>query len=168
MRSAFLAETITHQSIIDRIAKFYTDEADDPQDLSQEIWLQLWIAYPSFRHQSSVTTWMYRVALNTALTYRKKYIREKHNLIKVNGILTNVDEYSIQEILNEQEQLLWKGILQLNKLDKALIILYIDGLSYKEMSDITGYTESNTGVRLSRIKQKLKQSINETEENAKR
>lgn len=160
MDSSFLDEIVPHQKIINRIARAYSEAAPDREDLVQEIWLQLWKAYPAFRRQSAVSTWMYRVALNTALTYRKKSNEEKRQQLENTILLNDESRYGTgADDQENQEQLLWRAIQLLDKADRAVIILYIDGLSYRQMSEISGYSESNVGVKLIRIKEKLKGMI---------
>lgn len=152
-RQAFLDQTMPHQKIIYKVVNAYTDNKEDKEDLLQEIWLQLWLSFPLFRSQSKVSTWMYQVALNTTLTYTKKAsIRNKH----LSDAPIWDDDKQVQ---HEQERLLWELIRSLPKADKALILLYIDGISYKEISEITGESESNVGVKLNRIRQKMKNDL---------
>lgn len=160
MNPDFLNEIVPHQKILNLIARAYTEDLQDREDLMQEIWLQLWKAYPAFRRQSTVTTWMYRIALNTALTYQKKSNAEKRNQREGTVPLTDESWYHTgADNQNNEEELLWKAIQLLTGADRILILFYIDGLSYREMSEISGYSESNVGVRLNRAKEKLKNII---------
>ncbi|TWW00841.1 RNA polymerase sigma factor [Chitinophaga pinensis] len=155
-KAAFLEHTMPHQGIVYKVVNMYADSKEDKEDLLQEIWLQLWLSFPRFRSQSKVSTWMYRVALNTALTYsRKSAVHNKHVLnIAMTPAIPEDDH-----VQHEQERLLWEMIRSLPKTEKALILLYIEGVSYREIADITGDSENNVGVRLSRIRQKLKHAI---------
>jgi RNA polymerase sigma-70 factor (ECF subfamily) len=158
-KADFLDHTLPHQRIIFKVVNIYADHKEDKEDLLQEIWLQLWLSFPRFRFQSKVSTWMYQVALNTALTYsRRSASRDKH-LRNVTATPSADDDESVQ---HEQERLLWEMIRSLPKADKALILLYIEGISYQEISEITGDSENNVGVKLSRIRQKLKDLITRT------
>jgi len=155
-KAAFLEHTMPNQGIVHKVVNIYVDTKEDKEDLLQEIWLQLWLSFPRFRFQSKVSTWMYRVALNTALTYtRKSAARNKHVLhTEIVPVIQEEDNVS-----REQERLLWEMIRLLPKAEKALILLYIEGISYREIADITGESENNVGVKLSRIRQKLKNSL---------
>ncbi|MGR3810986.1 RNA polymerase sigma factor [Jiulongibacter sp. NS-SX5] len=148
MEESFLQMIDQHQGILVKVSRLYEDQPEDRRDLFQEIVLQLWRSYPKFRAEAKESTWVYRIALNTAITiFRKK--------TKRNQVLTEVDlpDFVIEEN-GQLEQLMW-AIQRLNKLDKALILLYLEDKSYKEMAEISGYSESNVGVKLNRIKKKL-------------
>lgn len=156
----FLDHTMPHQGIIFKVVNIYADHKEDKEDLLQEIWLQLWLSFPRFKFQSKVSTWMYQVALNTALTY----IRKSANRSKHIGHVTDTSFESLQYVDDtrehaEQERLLWDMIRSLKKAEKALILLYIYGISYREIAEITGESEGNVGVKLNRIKQKMKKDL---------
>ena len=156
-KASFLEQTMPHQAIIYKVVNVYADNKEDKEDLLQEIWVQLWLSFPRFRAESKTSTWMYRVALNTALTYsRRSANRNKH----LRGASTDpLIQDNNDNIHHEQERLLWDSIRTLQKSEKALILLYIDGISYREIAEITGDSESNVGVKLTRIRQKLKELI---------
>ncbi|WP_343690960.1 sigma-70 family RNA polymerase sigma factor [Chitinophaga sp.] len=158
-KAEFLQLTMPHQGIIYKVVNIYADNKEDKDDLLQEIWLQLWLSYPRFKAASRISTWMYQVALNTALTYtRKSATRNRH-------LRTIAAEPVIEEdkqVRHEQERILWEMIRSLPKAEKALILLYIEGISYREIAEITGESESNVGVKLNRIKQKMKHNLNTT------
>lgn len=159
VKTEFLQLTMPHQGIIFKVVNIYADHKEDKDDLLQEIWLQLWLAYPRFKAESKISTWMYQVALNTALTYtRNSATRSKHlqNLATAPVVAADEDD----KVKREQERLLWEMIRSLPKAEKALILLYIEGIGYREIAEITGESESNVGVKLSRIKQKMKNNLN--------
>ena len=127
-------------------------------DLFQEILLQLWRAYDSFRGQSKITTWMYRVALNTAISgYRKQKRRPQQNSLTVEELQIAVEEYD-QE-WEEKRKFLYKAINQLSEVEKAIVMLYLEGQSYDEIAEIIGITRTHVGVKLNRIKTKLKKIL---------
>jgi len=160
-KEEFLEHTMPHQGIIFKVVNIYADTKEDKEDLLQEIWVQLWLSFPRFKFNSKVSTWMYQVALNTALTYsRKSATREKH--LRNAAAEPMIDDKT--ELL-EQERLLWEMIRSLPNAEKALIVLYIDGISYKEIAEITGESENNVGVKLSRIRQKMKKDLVTTVKN---
>lgn len=155
-KAAFLDHTMPHQAIIFKVVNIYADNKEDKEDLLQEIWLQLWLSYPRFRAESKLSTWMYQVALNTALMHsRKSATRDKH----LRQVAAEAVPHEQENVLHEQERLLWEKIRSLQKAEKALILLYIDGISYREIAEITGDSESNVGTKLSRLRQKLKDLI---------
>ena len=159
VKTEFLALTMPHQAIIYKVVNIYADNKEDKDDLLQEIWLQLWLSYPRFKAESKISTWMYQVALNTALTYtRKSATRNKH----LRNIAAEPAIEDDKQVRHEQERILWEMIRSLPKAEKALILLYIEGIGYREIAEITGESESNVGVKLNRIKQKMKNNLNAT------
>ncbi|UII30272.1 RNA polymerase sigma factor [Fulvivirga ulvae] len=149
----FLDQIDQHQNIVHKVCRMYTDNKDDHEDLFQEVLLQLWQAYPRFKGDSKLTTWMYRVALYTAISRRKK----KQRIIS-EGIDSTAYEYYENQDPYRYENLRM-AIETLSETDKALVILYLDEKPYKEIADIMGLTETNVGVRLNRIKKKLKEIL---------
>lgn len=152
MQNSFLKIVEENQGIIYKVCKMYRDSNEDQEDLYQEIVLQLWKAYPKFQEESKVSTWMYRIALNTAIaTFRK-------NKIKLEFKETISKEYhsNYTESQSENEERLFEAIRTLSKADRAFIALYLEDYSYKEIAQITGITENYVGVKISRIKEKLK------------
>lgn len=151
--SRFLELINQHQVIIHKICRLYRDLKEDREDLFQEIVFQLWKSVSTFDGRSQFSTWMYRVALSTAIAvYRKKTPG-----IQYHPELPDKPEEQVQE--NEQHEQLLLAIKRLNDSDKALIVLYLEDLSYKEIAGITGITENNVGVRMKRIKDKIQQLI---------
>jgi RNA polymerase sigma factor (sigma-70 family) len=149
----FLALVNQHQGIIHKICRLYRESKEDREDLFQEILFQLWKSVSTFDNRSKFSTWLYRVALSTAITvYRKN-----KPAILYNSILP--EQVSEPEPDDEQYELLLQAIKKLNDANKALILLYFENLSYKEIAEITGITENNVGVKLKRIRDKIQQLI---------
>lgn len=135
----------------------YMDNEVDQEDLYQEIVYQLWKSYKSFRGDSQFSTWMYRVSLNTAISFFKKEKKQKEIEDK-RKIQDNAEEIDTNENPDKLD-FLYKAINQLNDVDKALIFLYLEGLSHKEIGNNLGISEGNARVRLNRIKTKLEKII---------
>lgn len=131
----------------------YMDDDDDQNDLIQEIVLQLWKSFERFEGNSQFSTWMYRVSLNTALTYFKKVKKkaDKHTFIEN---IDRVDEVDSGE-KETQLELFYKAVHELNKVEKALIFLFLEGQSHKEIGSNLGITEGNARVKLNRTKEKI-------------
>src|SRR5699024_1639630 len=131
----------------------------DHNDLFQEITIQLWRAYPSFRGDSKFSTWMYRVALNTAITL---YRKSKRNIKAQNydKISFKIEYKDYDPTADRQIKLLYDAVKQLNDIDKALVFLYLEDKSYEEIADTLGISNVNARVRMSRIKDKLKRTLN--------
>ena len=151
----FLEQVYPHQALIHKICRMYRDNKEDREDLFQEIIYQLWKAYPQFQGRSKLSTWMYRIGLNTAIaTFRKPTIQ--HFPLEDDGEVVEKTE-SISE--NESNEELHYAILQLNEADRAFITLYFEDISYQEMGEILGISENNVAVRLARIKEKIRKSL---------
>ena len=148
-KEEFVKLISTHRGIIHKVCNVYLDTAEDRRDLFQDIVFQLWKSYPNFRGDSKVSTWLYRVALNTAISS----IRKKEPLF-IGGIHDKADESSGAG-LSENRQLLRTLINSLNKVEKSLILLHLEEKSYEEIAEITGMSKSNVSVRLVRIRKKL-------------
>lgn len=142
-----------HEGIIYKITRAYCDSYDDQMDLYQEIVYQLWKGYGSFRGEAKPSTWMYRVALNTAYTYLRK---EKRRGKKV-GLEYLPLKYEIKDdVLEERLAKMYAQIKGLSDIDKGIILLLLEGKKYEEIAEITGYTRSKVATRISRIKDKLR------------
>ncbi|MBG7629874.1 MAG: sigma-70 family RNA polymerase sigma factor [Bacteroidetes bacterium] len=146
-----------NEGIVFKIALVYAFNEEDQKDLYQEIVYQLWKSFDSFRGDAKVSTWMYRIALNTSITHLKKE-KKKGSRVPIDSVLLNKIEH-IDTLMDERIQLLYKHIKQLNTIEKGVVLLYLEGKNYEEIAVITGFTVSNVGTRLNRIKQKLKSQI---------
>jgi len=156
-KSLFMKWLRQHGASVVKVARAYTFTADDCQDLAQEILLQAWRSLPSFAGNSQPATWFYRVALNTAMNWQRKdkprRARQKP-LLEVQPISTEAPDDGQLQHLDTVDQL-YKAINQLPKTDAALVLLYLDELSYREMAEVLGISESNVGVKLNRAKRAL-------------
>ena len=156
-KTAFVAIIKENEGILYKITRVYTDTIEDQKDLYQEIVYQLWKSFDSFKGNSKISTWMYRIALNTSiasLNKRKKKIQQANLDFELLHVIEEKDT-----IIEEQLNLLYTTIKQLNVIEKGLILLFLEGKSYEEIALITGFSNSNVGTRLSRIKKKLKTNI---------
>jgi RNA polymerase sigma factor (sigma-70 family) len=144
--------------IILKIARAYSKTDPDREDLINDITLELWKSFGRFKGESKVSTWVYRVALNTSMNYRRK--KEKDKIFSSD----NPGHYeSLSWIIEQPEEshtdILYQCIDELNKLNKAIILLYLDGNSHDEISEITGISKSNVGTRISRIKDQIRDLV---------
>lgn len=155
----FVTNLEKHQNIAHKICRIYAHDQESHNDLFQEITIQLWKAYPRFRGDSKFSTWMYRVALNTAITlYRKKKRGIKTQDYESVHFKIKAEEYN-----DETEQhlkLMYNAIRELNDIEKALVFLYLEDKNYAEISETLGISEVNARVKMNRIKTKLKNIIN--------
>ncbi|MFV8351995.1 RNA polymerase sigma factor [Flavobacterium sp. XS1P32] len=153
----FLTRIEKHKGILYKVSKMYMDNHDDQQDLFQEIVCQLWKSYDSFRNESQFSTWMYRVAINTAIVFLKK---EKRKVDKYEIASENIkEETDDSEIKESQIEHFYKAVQKLEKIDKAIIFYQLEGFSHKEIGDNLGISEGNARVKLNRAKEKLKEII---------
>ena len=140
-----------HQGIVHHICALYANNREDHNDLFQEILFQLWKSFKSFKDQSKFSTWLYRVALNTAITHLRKDKKMSFTTLE------EAENVRIESFDNMEEeiQLLYQSIWKLSKIECAIIMLYLEEYSYDDISKILGITANNVGVRINRIKSKL-------------
>ena len=162
MEKEFLQIITENQGIIHKVCSIYCDLEEDRRDLFQEILVQLWKSYPSFRSESKFTTWMYRVALNTAITSFKK---DKRQPDKSGVSYENLQmaEELYDSATEDQIKMLNKAVSNLTGIEKSIILLFLEDKKYEEIAEITGITQNYVRVKMNRIKKKLKLLMN-TEE----
>lgn len=149
----FMAVVKEYERVIYKVCYLYTTKTASLNDLYQESVLNLWKGFPQFRRECKISTWIYRITLNTCISF----IRKEKNIPEIVSLTHEAEwfteeEDGFREILQE----LYRLINQLGQLDKSLILLYLEEKSYEEISEITGLTISNVATKLSRIKEKLK------------
>ena len=155
----FVTELQNNQNIVHKVCSLYTNNRDAHNDLFQEITIQLWKAYPKFRGDAKFSTWMYRVALNTAITlYRKSKKRVRTQDYDAVIFKIKADEYDDTE--EKQLKLMYNAIKQLGDIEKALVFLYLEDKNYSEIAETLGITEVNARVKMNRVKNKLRTILN--------
>jgi RNA polymerase sigma-70 factor (ECF subfamily) len=155
----FISEFQQNQNIIHKVCRIYTSNQEEHNDLFQEITIQLWKAYPKFRGEAKLSTWMYRIGLNTAITLFRKSKRS----IKTqdfDSVLYKIESSDYDDTEEEQLKLMYKAIRQLSDIDKGFIFLYLEDKNYKEISETLGISEVNARVKMNRIKTRLKKILN--------
>ena len=158
-KEAFLSLVLKNKGIIIKICNSYCRNKADREDLAQEITYQLWRSGNSFNTDHTFSTWMYRVALNVAISFYRKE-KKSETVISISENEVDIeDKADGSDELEENINLLQQFISELKELDKALMILYLESKSYAEIAEILGITETNTATRISRIKDKLKQKF---------
>ncbi|UHO39092.1 sigma-70 family RNA polymerase sigma factor [Chryseobacterium capnotolerans] len=148
-----------NQKLIHKICRIYTDNAEDHEDLFQEITIQLWKSFSTFKGDSKFSTWMYRVALNTAITLFRKPKKQNSQAVDVDVSSLRI-EYETYEDDEHKLQKMYKAIYELSDVEKALIMMYLEDKPYKEIGEILGITEGNARVKMNRAKNNLKTKIN--------
>ncbi|MGY4539341.1 RNA polymerase sigma factor (sigma-70 family) [Mucilaginibacter sp. UYNi724] len=156
--SRFIESIEEHRAMLSKICRIYQNDAADRDDLMQEIILQLWLAFDSFQGKSKLSTWMYRVSLNTAIVFFKKQKR-KPDSEQLPDNLDHLEAETSDTFKDEQLTLLYKAVHQLNKVEKALIFLYMEDQPYEDIALNLGISEINVRVRLNRTKNKLKEIV---------
>ncbi|SEJ67229.1 RNA polymerase sigma-70 factor, ECF subfamily [Dyadobacter koreensis] len=158
MEKEFIDLLNQHRGIVYKICRMYCQDSDDRQDLFQEIVLQLWKAYPTFKRESNVSTWMYRIGMNTAISnYRKE--KRKQSPTAFSNMLSEIPDPADTHDIPPETATLYKAIDQLSTVEKAIVLLYLEDKSYEEISGILGIGKSNVGVKISRIKGKLEKIL---------
>lgn len=155
-KEIFVQKINEHEGLIHKVCHMYARTETDRQDLFQEIVIQLWKAYPSFRNEAKFGTWLYRVSINTAITG----LRKEKNITQPyepNSLPATIDETYTYQQKEEQFAQLYTAINLLNEIEKAIVMLYLEDKSYLEMEDILGINEGTLRVKMSRIKEKLRQ-----------
>ena len=159
LEQRFVAQLEVNQNIVHKICRMYTNDQQSHKALFQEITIQLWRAYPKFRGDSKFSTWMYRVALNTAITlYRKSKRRIKTQ--DYDTVHFKISDIPYDDETEQQLNLMYKAVKQLNDIEKALVFLYLEDKNYRDISETLGISEVNARVKMNRIKTKLKTILN--------
>jgi RNA polymerase sigma-70 factor, ECF subfamily len=149
------------RGVIERVSRAYTWSAAEREDLVQDIVYQLWRAFPSYRGDATPITWTYRIALNTAITgLRRQSRRPAHLPLEA---AADVAAPSASAGADSRTELLYRAIRRLGDVDRALVMCYLDDLSYRDIADVLGLSETNVGARLSRVRVKLQQLVGSME-----
>ena len=157
LQERFQAVVNQHKKILYKVCNSYCRNRDDRDDLAQEIIVQLWRSFGKFDERYRFSTWMYRIALNVAISfYRRESTRTRHVISDEEHLLEAIDDTERQP---EDIRLLYQFIEGLDPLNKALVLLYLDGHSYQEIAEVLGITETNVATKISRLKMTMKQEL---------
>jgi RNA polymerase sigma factor (sigma-70 family) len=159
LNEQFIQQINQNIGIAHKVSGVYFLDVSDREDVFQEMMFQLWKSYEQFDGRSKFSTWMYRVCLNTALTYHRKNKSKKNESLSLKHL--EIPEHSNHH-QEENVKMLFQAIATLHPLNKAITLLYLDDLSYEEIANITGLTKSNVSVRLVRIKKELEIQLKKT------
>ncbi len=160
----FLKVLEDNKGIIYKVANSYCKNGEDRKDLVQEIIIQLWRSFGKYDKQYKLSTWIYRIALNVSISFYRKEKRRDTVSQPISESIISMTENDETDEINNDLNLLQKFISELNELDRSLILLYLDGISQKEMAKILGLTETNVATKVSRIKIKLQQKFSNIED----
>ena len=153
-----------HGAAVLKIARAYTHSTEDCQDLTQEILIQCWCSLPQFQGRAAAATWFYRVALNTALTWSRNDRRRRARrtpLFELDGLSDPGVDVVQSAARKELVERLYAAVRRLSGTDAALVLLYLDNLTYRQIAEVLGITESNVGVKLNRARRALSQLLQE-------
>jgi len=152
----FAEQVEQHRGILFKVCNLYGVSHEDREDLAQDILIQLWRSFPSFDGRCSFSTWMYRVALNTAISWlRHDSLRRKHVEPAPEQILVNLPA---KDVDSDELRILYRLIDGLDPMQKAMMMLYLDGNSHQEIADVLGITASNVATKINRLKNDWKQT----------
>ena len=154
-KQAFIKLIQEHQNLIYKICHSFCTDPEDRKDLEQEILLQLWKSMGRFEGKAKVSTWIYRVALNTATVFRRTHAKHRLQRTRLDAAIISLSVEQPEP--DERIAYVYQFIHQLSDPNKALMLLYLDGMKYREIGEILGISETNVATKLSRIKQQMKQ-----------
>ena len=157
-QASFEALLTRHRGIIFKVANTFCRDTEDRRDLAQEICTQLWRAYPSFDEARSFSTWMYRIALNVAISHRRLALRRGRHVFSLDDAALAAIPDPAHEA-DDRIRELYRVIHQLDDLNRALMLLYLEGHDYREIADVLGITETNVATKLNRLKQRLRSEV---------
>jgi RNA polymerase sigma factor (sigma-70 family) len=166
VQERFQSRIEEHKKILYKICNSYCRDRDARDDLAQEIIIQLWQSFGKYDESRRFSTWMYRIALNVAISfYRREKTRTRHVISDEEHLLEAANETESQ---SEEIRILYQFIEGLDPLNKALVLLYLDGNNYQEIAEVVGISETNVATKISRLKSKMKQELGETASAASR
>lgn len=155
-QNEFLKRVEENRGIIYKVVNLYVEDPEDKKDLYQEIVFQSWKSFRNFKETARFSTWLYKISLNVSITYLSK--RKKRT--KLQEALKE-EPITVHKELSERADVMYRAIRTLNEMDRGLIMLHLEGYDNTEISEISGISKSNTGVKLHRIKQQLIQILNQ-------
>jgi RNA polymerase sigma-70 factor (ECF subfamily) len=158
-KDRFISIIKDHQNLIYKICNSYCPNPEDRKDLQQEIMIQLWHSLKKFDGRVKISTWVYRIALNTAISFFRKDNRHKAATTSLDASVISLPDFEPDSRQDDKVALLYRLIEGLNELDRALMLLYLDDNSYRAMSEILGISETNVATRISRIKKNMRERV---------
>jgi len=155
----FLALLEAHQKIVFKVASVYCWDAAERDDLRQEITLQLWRAFPSYDPRRVFSTWMYRIALNVAISFARKAGLRRRTIAPLDDAAVDLPASASAREPDEQVGALYRCLEALDPLNRALLLMYLDERSYREIAEVLGISETNVATKISRLKQRLRSEL---------
>lgn len=158
LEKEFLTRLNESQGIVHKVCGMYCDNEEERKDLFQEILIHLWKSYPSFKGEAKFSTWMYRVAFNIAIQQLRKEKKKKEDHVLPEQLDQFSNEYEEDELI-EERKMLKIAIKQLNEVEKAIIMLYLEDRDNEDIAEIIGISQNHVRVKMSRIRNKLKDIV---------
>lgn len=158
-KDKFISVIKDNQNLIYKICYSYCSNSENRKDLQQEILMQLWNSFSKFDGRVKISTWIYRIALNTAITFYRNDCKHKDKKVTIDASIISLSYFESDSGQVENIAMLYHFIERLDEMDKALILLYLDDNKYKEIADILGISETNVATKISRIKKSLKEQF---------
>jgi len=158
-KDKFISVIKDNQNLIYKICYSYCSNAENRKDLQQEILLQLWNSFSKFDGRVKLLTWIYRIALNTAITFYRNDRKHSDKKVSIDASIISLSDFEYVPEQDENIAMLYQFIENLNEMDKALILLYLDDNKYKDIAEILGISETNVATKISRIKKILKEQF---------
>lgn len=156
-KDKFISIIKANQNLIFKICYSYCSNPENRKDIQQEVLIQLWNSFSKFDGRVKISTWIYRIALNTAISYYRKECRHNDKKISIDASIISTSYFEYVPEQDENIILLYQFIENLNEMDKALILLYLDDNKYKTIAEILGISETNVATKINRIKKNLKE-----------
>ena len=156
-KEKFITVVKDHQNLIFKICYSYCSNSENRKDLQQEILMQLWNSFSKFDGRVKLSTWIYRIALNTAISYYRNDCKRKDKKTTIDVSVISLSDFEYVPDQDQKIVMLYQFIGNLNQMDKALILLYLDDNKYKDIAEILGISETNVATKISRIKKVLKE-----------
>lgn len=158
-KEKFISVIKDNQNLIFKVCYSYCSNPENRKDLQQEILVQLWNSFSKFDGRVNISTWIYRIALNTAISYYRNDCKHNGKKVTIDASIISLSYFEPESDLDQKIVMLYKFIERLDEMDKALILLYLDDNKYKDIADILGITETNVATKISRIKKNLKEQF---------
>ncbi len=164
-RDRFQALLAQHEKIVFKVAAMYCRNAEDRRDLAQEICVQAWRSFGSYDEARSFSTWMYRIALNVAISFARQAGHRSRHAVPLHEDAHDIaDDSAVPNEPDERVRALHAFIAQLDALHRALMLLYLEDRSYREIAEVLGISETNVATKINRLKQRIRAGISETQQ----
>jgi len=158
-KDKFISVIKENQNLIYKICYSYCSNSENRKDLQQEILLQLWNSFSKFDGRAKLSTWIYRIALNTAITFYRNDSKHSDKKVSIDASIISLSDFEYVPEQDEDIAMLYQFIEKLNEMDKALILLYLDDNKQKDIAEVLGISETNVATKISRIKKILKEQF---------